>query len=99
MAASAATTITIDGSFSDWLDVEPEYRDHKADTTHRNARGWGSAGTYTNTTGRNDFITAKVARDDTYIYFYIETTDNITSYTNPNWMLLFINGDQDYSDG
>jgi len=96
---SAAKTISIDGSFSDWDDVGPEYRDWKADTTHRNHPGWGSAGTYTNTTGRNDFLTAKVARDSTYVYFYIETSENITTYTDPNWMMLFINADQDYADG
>jgi len=96
---SAATTITIDGSFTDWDSVGPEYRDWVNDTTHRNAIGWGTAGTYTNTTGRNDFITAKVARDDTCVYFYIETADDITQFTDPNWMMLFINADQDYDDG
>ena len=98
-SSSAAKTITIDGSFTDWDDVGPEYRDWVNDTTHRNSIGWGSAGTYTNTTGRNDFITAKVARDDTYIYFYIETAEDITPYTDPNWMMLFINTDQDYDNG
>jgi len=96
---SAARTISIDGSFSDWDSVEPEFRDWKNDTMHRDHSGWGSAGTYTNTTGRNDFLTAKVARDSTYVYFYIETDENITSYTDPNWMMLFINTDLDYADG
>jgi len=96
---SAATTISIDGSFSDWVSVGPKYRDWKNDTTHRNHDGWGSAGPYINTTGRNDFITAKVARDNTYIYFYIETNANITSYTDNNWMMLFINADQNYANG
>jgi len=98
-APTAAKTITIDGSFSDWADVGPEYRDWIGDTTERDHDGWGSAGPYTNSTGRNDFVTAKVARDDTYIYFYIETDENITSYTGSKWMLLFINSDQNYGDG
>jgi len=96
---SAATTITIDGSFADWDYVTPGYRDWLGDTMHRNTTGWGSAGTYTNTTGRNDFTVAKVARDATYIYFYMETDVAITSYTGSNWMMLFINADQNYSDG
>jgi len=96
---SAPTTISIDGSFSDWDSVGPKYRDWKNDTTHRDHDGYGSAGPYTNTTGRNDFITAKVARDNTYIYFYIKTAENITSYTDNNWMMLFINADQNYADG
>ena len=34
--------ITIDGSFADWADVEPEFRDTVYDTTHRNEPGWGT---------------------------------------------------------
>jgi len=96
---SSAKKITIDASFADWDDVGPEYRDWLNDTTHRKHPGWGAAGTYINKTGRNDFITAKVARDDTYIYFYIETVDDITPRTDANWMMLFINADQDYTNG
>jgi hypothetical protein len=96
---SPAKRITIDASFTDWDDVGPEYRDWLNDTTHRHHPGWGTAGTYTNTTGRNDFITAKVARDDTYIYFYIETAADVSPRTDANWMMLFINADQDYGDG
>jgi hypothetical protein len=99
LSPSAAKTITIDASFADWDDVGPEYRDWVNDTTHREHPGWGAAGPYTNKTGRNDFITAKVARDDTYIYFCIETVDDITPRTDANWMMLFINADQDYTDG
>jgi len=95
----AAKTITIDGTFTDWIGVDPTYRDWVGDTALRNALGWGSAGTYTNYTGRNDLVLAKVARDDTYVYFYIQTAANITPYSGSNWMLLFINADQDYRTG
>ncbi|HEX2988434.1 MAG TPA: hypothetical protein VHS06_09715, partial [Chloroflexota bacterium] len=98
-AASAPKTITIDGGFSDWTDVQPEYRDTMYDTTARNAAGWGSAGTYVNTTGRNDFVKLKVAYDATYVYFYAETRANMTSYTGANWMMLFIDSDRDPSTG
>jgi len=97
--ASAAKTITVDGDFSDWADVEPEFRDAYRDTTHRNELGWGSAGTYINDTGRNDFAVLKVARDSNYVYFYAETDDDITSYTDSNWMLLFIDADQNHGTG
>lgn len=91
--ASAPKTIAIDGSFSDWSGVFPEYRDDKGDIVHRNAAGFGSAGTYTDTTGRNDIVSAKVARDNTNIYFYVQTNSNISSYTDLNWMQLFIKTD------
>jgi hypothetical protein len=96
---SGATTISIDGSFADWDNVAPAFGDSVRDTTHRYEPGWGSAGTYVNNTGRNDFVTLKVAYDATYVYFYAETNENITSYSNPKWMLLFIDSDQNHATG
>jgi len=97
--ASDSKTISIDGSFADWSDVEPEFRDTIGDTFHRNHDGWGDAGPYINTTGRNDLLDMKVARDDDYVYFYAKTRDDITAYTDPAWMMLYINADQDHSTG
>ena len=96
---SAAKVIAIDGDFSDWDSVAPEYRDHIGDIEHRNSVGWGSAGTYINNTGRNDFVRSKVARDDNYIYFFVETKNSITNFTDPNWMMLFIDSDGNSSTG
>jgi len=97
--ASATKTIHIDGNFDDWKDVGPEYLDDIGDTAHRDHRGWGSAGRLTNDTGRNDFVSMKVARDSRYIYFYARTAEPITPYTDQNWMLLFINTDLDPKTG
>jgi hypothetical protein len=97
--ASPATTVTIDGAFSDWTKVAPEFRDSVYDTTHRNEPGWGSAGPYINNTGRNDIITSKVAYDAESIYFYVETRDPITPCTDPYWMLLFIDADRSHATG
>jgi hypothetical protein len=94
-----ATTIGIDGSFSDWDGVQPEYRDTIGDTMHRNHPGWGSAGGLVNTTGRNDFVAMKVAHDADNIYFYAQTSEDITNYTDPYWMLLFIDADNDNTTG
>jgi len=91
---SAPKTINIDGNFDDWQDVKPRYRDHIYDTFHRiNQPGWGGAGPYNNTTGRNDFVALKVAHDDRYVYFYARTREKLTSYKDKNWMLLFIDSD------
>lgn len=89
---SAPKTIKI-GSFSGWAGVKPEFRDHIGDTEHRNSQGFGSAGPYVNKTGRNDFVRMKVTHDAKNVYFYCETKDPITKYTDPNWMLLFIDSD------
>jgi hypothetical protein len=69
------------------------------DTTFRSHQGWGSAGAYTNTTGRNDIVTAKVARDQNNIYFFVSTAANLTPRTDEQWMMLFIDADCDGTNG
>ena len=85
-----AKTITIDGSFADWNDVETEYYDDVEDTAHRNHSNWDASATYTDSTGRNDIQLLKVARDANNIYFYVKTRANLTSYTDSSWMRLLI---------
>ncbi len=89
--AGPKKTIRIGKGFAGWQVVTPEYRDDIGDTMHRNHPGYGQ--TYTNTTGRNDFVLMKVARDDRFVYFYARTLEPITPHTDPRWMMLFINSD------
>jgi len=89
-AVSKTKAISIDGNFEDWADVNPEFRDDIGDKADRDCIGIGKGLKYINKTGRNDFKLMKVARDDKNVYFYVETVDDISSYTDPNWMRLFI---------
>lgn len=98
-AASNPQTLDIDGDFSQWDRVKPEYRDHLYDTLHRHELGWGAAGPFVNATGRNEFVALKVARDAETLYFYARTRGPITPYADPDWMLVFINTDQDKATG
>lgn len=98
-APSSPKTIAIDNDFNDWSDVAPDFLDTTQDTLSRNSTGWGSAGTYVNTTGRNDIAKLKVAFDLDNVYFYAETVSNLTSYTDSNWMLLFIDSDCNSTTG
>ena len=88
--AGPMQTIKIDGDFSDWAKVTPEYLDDVGDTAWRDHPGWNNVAQYTNTTGRNDFVALKVARDRDNIYFYVRTHTPITPHTDRNWMQLFI---------
>lgn len=88
----------IDGRFSDWKNNSIEYRDTKGDTFHRDAKGYAGMH-YTNTSGRNDIITSKVAVDKENISFYAETAERLTPHTDPNWMLLMIDADNNSSTG
>ncbi|MDR0713532.1 MAG: hypothetical protein LBF89_04640 [Bacteroidales bacterium] len=95
---SKAKTIVIDGAFDDWDNVSPKYLAHKGSAIHRDSPGWKDLH-YTNSTGRNDFVSAKVARDSEYIYFYAATAKDITPSTDAAWMRLFINTDRNYATG
>lgn len=95
---SAPTTIEIDGRFDSWDQVQPEFRHHKGSTMHRDHRGYGKTH-YQDSSGRNDFVAAKAARDANNLYFYVETAEPITAPTGPGWMTLLIDVDRDKSTG
>jgi len=90
--------VAIDGNFTDWNEVAVEYRDTKADVAHRDYKGYGGLH-YSNTSGRNDMITTKVAFDKTSVAFYVQTSGNLSPHTDHNWMLLLIDADQNPETG
>ncbi len=92
-------TVNINGSLTQWYDVGPEYRDAYGDTAHRDHLSHVGELTYTNDTGRNDIITAKVSGDGEYLYFYAECAEDITERKGSSWMNLFIDGNGDAADG
>ncbi len=85
------TTVNIAGSFEQWNSsaITACYTDYKNDTVDRNTTGFGNI-KYVNTSGRNDIVKAKVAKDASNFYFYVETASNLTPYTDNNWMTLFL---------
>ena len=97
--ASAEKTISINGDFSQWNDVGPEFLAYKNNVGERNSLEYGYTKYYVNKSGRNDITMAKVARDRDNMYFYVETAENITPSTDKNWMRLLINTDRNYSTG
>ena len=78
------------GRIASWRQVGASYADDRGDTFHRDHYGYGSAGRYVNTTGRNDFVESKVATDGKNIYFYIRTQEPVTPRTDSLWMRLFV---------
>ena len=90
-------SININGSFDQWDAESLEFRDdkHDSDITSADAQ---TPSTLKRAT--NDIVTAKVTQDADNIYFYVSTTDNISSpATSDLWMRLFLNTDTDYSTG
>ena len=95
--ASAPQTIKI-GKADGWDGVAPYFASYKGNTMHRDHYGYCDR-YYTNNTGRNDIVGAKVARDADNVYFYVETADKLTPATDRNWMMLFIDVDRDKTTG
>ena len=91
--------IIVDGSFEDWREVTPEFRDTIGDIAHRDHPGWQGEPPFKDATGRNDLIVTKTSLDPTNVYFYARTRDVLTPATDPNWMMLFIDADRDPGTG
>lgn len=96
--ATAPVSIRIGGDFEQWREVGPEFRDHIGETAPRDFAGAGGL-RYENKTGRNDLHSAKVARDEQSIFFYVNTREPLTGSTDPNWMWLLIDADQNPTTG
>ena len=91
--------IQVDGAFKDWDKVKVTYRDTRGDTAWRDADGYAGLH-YTDTSGRNDIVAAKVALDRKgRVNFYVETAAAITPAEGTDWMLLLIDADQDAATG
>ncbi len=97
-AASPLKTIVLNDPNA-WDDVKPEYLSPKGNVFHRNHAGQGSQLVYTNNTGRNDIVMAKVARDEESLFFYVETANALTDRSDPGWMRLFVDIDRDKETG
>ncbi|NLX13388.1 MAG: hypothetical protein GXY44_07020 [Phycisphaerales bacterium] len=92
-------TIQINDDFEQWASVTPEYRDDRGDTAHRDFQGYAKHTQYVNTSGRNDIIMAKVARDDRDVFFMVRADQPLTPPEGENWMWLLIDIDSDRRTG
>lgn len=91
--------VAIDGRFDDWQQVGVRYLDTRGDIVRRDAKGYAGLH-YIDSTGRNDIHEAKVAVNKRgQVCFYVKTADALTPYTDPNWMLLLIDADQNAETG
>ncbi len=98
-AASDPKLIDVNGGYGQWANVGPVYNDYFG-LPDRDALGYTDPTTnqrlhYTNDTGRNDVYDAKVARDYENIYFMVRTMEDLTPYTDADWMNLYIDMGED----
>ncbi len=91
---SFGKTIDMTAGADQWADVAPYYAAYIGNTDDREAEGYGTL-TYTEYSGRNDIIGARIARNEDTVWFYVECNDTITPYTDNLWMNLYIDIDQE----
>lgn len=96
-AASAPKSIRL-GAKGEWDDVTPRYTAYRGNTFHRDHDGVYNTH-YTDNSGRNDIVAARVAHDADNLYFYVETADKLTPSSDPAWMQLFIDADRSKDTG
>ena len=95
----ASKTIRMRGSFEQWNDVVPEYRDEPGDCSLVSADIQQPVTLERRT---NDIVKAKVAEDRKNLYFYVAVDGDIVPAKNGKdayWMTLLVNSDGDYSNG
>lgn len=97
--ASPPVTIDLAGDFSQWDTVGPEFRDDAGDPSQRDHKGYNDFTQYRNDTGRNDILVAKVARDADNVYFTVRTREPLTPSSDPDWMVLYLDTDEDPTTG
>ena len=90
---SRSQTIDMTKGADQWATAEPYYAAYIGNTADRDAQGYGNL-RYTETSGRNDIIGARVARDADTVWFFVECNEAITPYTDSLWMNLYIDSDQ-----
>jgi hypothetical protein len=96
--ASRTKSIKIDGEFSQWKAVAPEFLDDAGDTDPRDHDGTGGTH-YVNRTGRNDLVGFKVASDTQSISFYARTREMLSPLTGGSSMWLLIDVDHNPATG
>lgn len=93
--ASGKKTINVLGGYGQWANVLPEYNSYQGNTGKRAALGYadpagGGRIKYKDESGRNDIYDAKVAQDKNNVYFMVRCVDDLTPYTDENWMRLYL---------
>ena len=96
---TVSKTIRMDGEFSQWNDVLPDYIDEPGDAYYTSDNQHSESRVRTT----NDFVRMKVTKDKENMFFYAEVNDSLildaTSAGLEKWMSLLLNTDIDYQTG
>lgn len=88
-APSGRQSIDVTDPPDQWKTVAPYYASYIGNTGDRDAGGYGSLH-YNDYSGRNDIIGAQIARNGEYVYVLVECANDISPYTDPLWMNVYL---------
>lgn len=92
-------SVSLTDSFEQWNGLGADYADFTGDTLWRDSTDTTGTIAYIDHTGRNDIAACKTVCDGSYIYFYVDTAEPLQGQFEPNWMLLFVDVDNDVTTG
>ncbi|MBE7064207.1 MAG: hypothetical protein E7384_00105 [Ruminococcaceae bacterium] len=75
-----------------WHNISTSYDDYNDSEEGRNSNGYGDM-YYTADAVRNDIVHSKFAYDSDNLYFMVQTENELTPYTDNNWMNLLLSID------
>ena len=87
--APADTKACTVASASDWETAGIAYLSYANNVFDRDNAGYGDI-RYTDASGRNDIVGARVASDENYVYFEVSCKNAVSPLTDENWMRLLI---------
>ena len=87
--SSGRQSIDVSASPSQWQSVVPYFASYIGNIGDRDAGGYGNLH-YSDYSGRNDIIGAQMTRDGENIYILVECAKDITPYTDPLWMNVYL---------
>lgn len=88
-------------SLASWTKVPELYVDYVGDIINRNHPGAQSEPKiqYINESGRNDLKTLKIAVSEEQLGFYVQSANKLSERNTDNWMVLWLNVDENYNSG
>lgn len=93
-------TVDMHGDFDQWQAVLPVFTDFEGDTSVRDCYDTTGTVRHVNRTGRNDIVESRMTADSGHLYVYARTAGDITAPDGAsNWMLLFLDTDNNKSTG
>lgn len=96
---TVSKTIDVDGDFSQWENISPDYLDEPGDTKYKKE---DAQEVEARRRSSNDIVLSRVTKDADSLYFYVKVNNTYfytDSYAGNYWITLLLNTDCNYRTG